>query len=39
VFGSGYVSFLRMAKTGVLLDVLAAVLAAAWTWVAVPLVL
>jgi sodium-dependent dicarboxylate transporter 2/3/5 len=39
VFGSGYVSFLRMARTGILLDVIAAAVAAAWTWVAVPLVL
>ena len=39
VFGSGYVSFLRMARTGVLLDVFAAALAAAWCWVAVPWVI
>jgi sodium-dependent dicarboxylate transporter 2/3/5 len=39
VFGSGYVSFLRMAKTGVLLDFFAAALAAAWTWFVVPLVI
>jgi sodium-dependent dicarboxylate transporter 2/3/5 len=39
VFGSGYVSFLRMAKTGIVLDLVAAALVAAWTWIAVPLVI
>ncbi len=35
VFGSGYVSIPRMAKTGVLLDVAAAFVAATWCWLAV----
>jgi sodium-dependent dicarboxylate transporter 2/3/5 len=35
VFGSGYVSVPLMARTGVALDVVAALLAAAWSWVAV----
>lgn len=39
VFGSGYVSIPRMARTGVVLDLLAAVLAAAWCWLVVRLVL
>jgi sodium-dependent dicarboxylate transporter 2/3/5 len=39
VFGSGYVSLPRMARTGVLLDLLAAVLVAAWCWLMVPLVI
>ena len=39
VFGSGYVSLPRMARLGVGLDVLAAVLAAAWCWLVVPLVI
>ncbi len=39
VFGSGYVTIPRMARTGVLLDVAAAVVAAAWCWWIVPLVL
>lgn len=39
VFGSGYVTIPRMARTGVLLDIAAAVLAAAWCWLIVPLVL
>jgi sodium-dependent dicarboxylate transporter 2/3/5 len=39
VFGSGYVSIPRMARTGVVLDLLAALLAAAWCWVIVRLVL
>lgn len=39
VFGSGYVSIPRMARTGVVLDLLAAVLAAAWCWLIVRLVL
>jgi sodium-dependent dicarboxylate transporter 2/3/5 len=38
VFGSGYVSFRQMARTGLVLDVIAALLAALWTWIAVPLV-
>src|SRR6185436_10764967 len=39
VFGSGYVTIPRMARTGVVLDVAAAILAAAWCWWIVPLVL
>ena len=39
VFGSGYVSLPRMARAGAVLDLLAAVLVAAWCWLAVPLVL
>ena len=39
VFGSGYVTIPRMARTGVVLDLLAALLAAAWCGIAVPLVL
>jgi solute carrier family 13 (sodium-dependent dicarboxylate transporter), member 2/3/5 len=39
VFGSGYVSIPRMARTGVVLDLLASVLAAAWCWLVVRLVL
>jgi hypothetical protein len=39
VFGSGYVSLPRMARTGVLLDLLAAVMVAAWCWLIVPLVI
>lgn len=39
VFGSGYVSIPRMARTGVVLDLLAAALAAAWCWLIVRLVL
>lgn len=39
VFGSGYVTIPRMARAGVLLDVAAAVLAALWCWLIVPLVL
>jgi sodium-dependent dicarboxylate transporter 2/3/5 len=35
VFGSGYVTIPQMAKTGVVLDVAAAVLAACWCWVIV----
>ena len=35
VFGSGYVTIPRMAKTGVLLDLLAAILAAGWCWLIV----
>jgi sodium-dependent dicarboxylate transporter 2/3/5 len=37
VFGTGYVTIPRMVKSGVVLDAIAAVLAAAWTWVAVPI--
>lgn len=39
VFGSGYVSIPRMARTGVVLDLLAAVLAAAWCWAIVRIVM
>ena len=39
VFGSGYVTIPRMAQTGVVLDLLAALLAALWCGLAVPLVL
>lgn len=39
VFGSGYISIPLMAKTGVRLDLLAALFCAAWCWLAVPLVL
>lgn len=39
VFGSGYVSIPRMARTGVVLDLCAALLAAAWCWVIVRAVL
>jgi sodium-dependent dicarboxylate transporter 2/3/5 len=39
VFGSGYVTIPRMARTGVVLDVAAAILAALWCWLIVPLVL
>ena len=39
VFGSGYVTIPRMARTGVVLDLLAAILAALWCGLAVPLVL
>ncbi len=39
VFGSGYVTIPRMARTGVVLDLAAAVLAASWCWVAVRWVL
>lgn len=35
VFGSGYVSIPRMAKTGVVLDIVAALMAAAWCWISV----
>jgi sodium-dependent dicarboxylate transporter 2/3/5 len=35
VFGSGYVTIPRMARTGVVLDLLAALLAAVWCWVIV----
>jgi len=39
VFGSGYVTIPRMARTGVLLDLAAAIVAALWCWLIVPLVL
>ena len=39
VFGSGYVTIPRMARTGVVLDLLAAVLAAVWCWLIVRIVL
>jgi solute carrier family 13 (sodium-dependent dicarboxylate transporter), member 2/3/5 len=39
VFGSGYVSIPRMFRTGVVLDLLAALLAAGWCWVVVRLVM
>jgi sodium-dependent dicarboxylate transporter 2/3/5 len=39
VFGSGYVTIRRMAKTGVVLDLAAAILAAVWCGLAVPWVL
>lgn len=39
VFGSGYVTIPRMARTGVVLDLLAAVLAALWCWLIVPKVM
>lgn len=39
VFGSGYVTIPRMARTGVVLDLLAALIAAAWCFFVVPLVL
>ena len=39
VFGSGYVSIPRMARTGVVLDLLAAILAAAWCWLVVRIVM
>ncbi len=39
VFGSGYLTIPLMARTGVVLDVVAALCAAAWCWFAVPLLL
>jgi sodium-dependent dicarboxylate transporter 2/3/5 len=39
VFGSGYLTIPRMAKTGAVLDLAAAFLAAAWCWVVVDRVL
>jgi sodium-dependent dicarboxylate transporter 2/3/5 len=39
VFGSGYLTIPLMVRTGVLLDVIAALLAALWCWIAVPLFL
>ena len=38
VFGSGYLTVSRMVRTGVVLDIAAAALAAAWCLVAVPIV-
>ena len=38
-FGSGYVTIPRMARTGALLDIAAALLAALWCWLVVPRVL
>ncbi len=35
VFGTGYVTIPKMAKTGAVLDLLAAVVAAAWCWISV----
>jgi sodium-dependent dicarboxylate transporter 2/3/5 len=39
VFGSGYITIPRMAKTGVVLDLAAAVVAACWCWVIVKVVM
>jgi len=39
VFGSGYISIPLMVRTGVRLDLLAALLAAVWCWFAVPWVI
>jgi sodium-dependent dicarboxylate transporter 2/3/5 len=39
VFGSGYLTIPRMVRTGALLDLLAALLAAAWCFCVVPLVI
>ncbi len=39
VFGSGYVTIPRMVRTGVALDLVAALLAALWCYLAVPLIL
>jgi sodium-dependent dicarboxylate transporter 2/3/5 len=39
VFGSGYLTIPRMVRTGVPLDAAAALLAALWCWIAVPLFL
>ncbi len=39
VFGSGYITIPRMAKTGVVLDLAAAVVAAVWCWLIVRVVL
>ena len=39
VFGSGYITIPRMAKTGVVLDLAAAILAACWCWVVVRVVM
>jgi sodium-dependent dicarboxylate transporter 2/3/5 len=39
VFGSGYVTIPQMAKTGVMLDVIAGILSAVWCWFIVRLVM
>jgi solute carrier family 13 (sodium-dependent dicarboxylate transporter), member 2/3/5 len=39
VFGSGYVTIPQMARTGVLLDIIAAVIVALWCYLIVPLIL
>ena len=39
VFGSGYVTIPQMARTGVLLDLIAALLSAGWCWIIVDLAL
>jgi sodium-dependent dicarboxylate transporter 2/3/5 len=39
VFGSGYLTIPLMVRTGVVLDAMAALLAAFWCWLAVPLFL
>jgi sodium-dependent dicarboxylate transporter 2/3/5 len=39
VFGSGYLTIPLMARTGVVLDILAALCAAGWCWIAVPVFL
>jgi sodium-dependent dicarboxylate transporter 2/3/5 len=39
VFGTGYVTIPRMARTGVLLDLLAAILVACWCWIIVRVVM
>lgn len=39
VFGSGYVTIPQMARTGVLLDIIAAILVALWCYIVVPIVL
>jgi sodium-dependent dicarboxylate transporter 2/3/5 len=39
VFGSGYVTIPRMARSGIVLDLAAALLAAVWCWLAVPALL
>jgi sodium-dependent dicarboxylate transporter 2/3/5 len=39
VFGSGYVTIPQMAKTGVMLDLIAGILSAVWCWFIVRLVM
>jgi len=39
VFGSGYLTIPLMARTGVVLDLVAALCAATWCWIAVPVLL
>jgi sodium-dependent dicarboxylate transporter 2/3/5 len=39
VFGSGYLTIPLMARTGVVLDLIAALCAAGWCWIAVPVLL